>query len=221
MRIAGSLWSVPPGEQSAQLGRALRAGLGAVHWDATDGVFAAAGGFAPPSALALLPADGPVVSEAHLMMRDPRAVVPAWLDFCSLIAVPVESEHASEAASMIEGRGGQPALAVSLETPLSSVPTDYPVLLMSVVPGQAGSRFDPAVVARVAALRDRGRNPLIGVDGGVGPVHFTALARAGANWIVSGTSLFSAADQENWIVTCRAAFSREAVGPHAAGPGEG
>lgn len=207
MRIAGSLWSVPPEEQPARLGAAVTAGLPAVHWDATDGVFAAPGGFTPFTAAELLQGCPSIDSEAHLMMQDPRGAIHAWAVFCSLVAVPMETEHASGATALAEKLGVQPALALSLQTPVQSVPADYPILLMAITPGRAGSPFDPGVLNRVSELRARARNPLIGVDGGVGSQQFAALSRAGANWIVSGNSLFTAPDPGHWIDTCQRAFS--------------
>ena len=209
MRIAGSLWSVPVDQQSTRLQTATEAGLAAVHWDATDGTFAAHGGFTPATASRLLAECPSIDSEAHLMLQDPRPEIPDWVAFCSLVAVPIEIEYAVEATALVEKLGGQPALAVSLRTRLRSVPADYPILLMAIAPGQAGSPFDPAVLHRVSELRDRARNPLLGVDGGVGPSEFTALSYAGANWIVSGTSLFASADPADWLSLCKSAFSRD------------
>lgn len=208
MRIAGSLWSVPADEQSRRLRDAAGAGLAVAHWDATDGVFAAQGGFTPVTASRVLDGSGPLQCEAHLMLEDPRTDIPEWVAFCSLVAVPIEVAHARQSTALVERLGAQPALAVSLQTSLQSVPADYPILLMAITPGQAGSSFDPAVVERVSQLRERGRNPLVGVDGGVGPGQFEALSKAGANWIVSGTSLF-AADPGAWLAACGSAFGQE------------
>lgn len=213
MRIAGSLWSVPADRQSDELGRVAGAGLGVVHWDATDGDFAAAGGFTPESALRLLDAAPAVESEAHLMMHDPSAVISAWAGFCTTILVPLEIERATAAIDQIAALGVRPGVAVSLRTPLDAVPDDLPVLLMAITPGQAGSPFDAAVLPRVAALRERGRNPLIGVDGGVGTAQFAALADAGANWVISGTSLFAAPDPGAWLREGARAFGDERQRP--------
>ena len=206
MRIAGSLWSVPLDQQATRLQDATEAGLAAVHWDATDGRFAEHGGFTPVTASGLLAECTSIDSEAHLMMHDPRAEIPGWADFCSVVAVPMEIEYAVQATALVEKLGRQPALAVSLRTGLQSVTVDYPILLMAITPGQAGSPFDPAVLHRVSELRDRARNPLLGVDGGVGPSEFTALSRAGANWIVSGNSLFASSNPAGWLSLCTSTF---------------
>jgi len=203
MRIAGSLWSVPGDARAQRLATAVTAGLPVVHWDASDGEFAAPGGFTPSTAARLLETTPPVESEAHLMSHAPAPEVPAWAELCTTIVVPLESEGAPAAVAAIEARGVRPALAVSLGTPLERVPSGLPVLLMAITPGEAGSPFDPAVLDRVRRLRDRGRNPVVGVDGGIGPDRFAALADAGAQWLVSGTSLFQAPDPGAWLDACR------------------
>lgn len=206
MRIAGSLWSVPAAAQVHALSTAIDDGLTVAHWDATDGVFAAAGGFTPESASRLLRQVPPVESEAHLMMHDVLPQIPQWARFCSTIVVPIEIAQAAAAVELIASLGVQPAVAISLPTDLDRIPADVPALLMSVTPGQAGSPFHNGVVGRVAKLHAADHSRLLGVDGGISPAQFAGLAGAGARWIVSGTSLFSAPAISAWIAECLQAF---------------
>lgn len=208
MRISGSLWSVPTGDQPEQLSEAVQAGISAIHWDFADGTFARAGGFDAQSARRLLNQAAPVESEVHLMVQRPLEVIADWADFCSLVIVPLELDDTKEALDAITAHGAQPGVAVSLETPLEQVPPNLPVLLMAITPGEAGQPFDSKVLKRVETLRAWGHNQLIGVDGGVGPAQFEALSDAGANWIVSGGSLFSAPEPAQWMDDCRRVFTR-------------
>ncbi|HML51909.1 MAG TPA: hypothetical protein PKD84_10955 [Propionicimonas sp.] len=203
MRIAGSLWSVPVADQLQALSAAIDDGLNVVHWDSSDGVFAAAGGFTPEAAASLLQQAPSVESEAHLMMHDPLPVIPAWAQFCTAIAIPVEIEAAFRAVDLIATLGVQPCLAISPQTDLTRLPDDIPVLLMSVQPGQAGSAFQPVTIDRVAQLHELDPTRLLGVDGGIAPAHCADLARAGARWIVSGTSLFTAPSPREWLSQCK------------------
>lgn len=204
MRIAGSLWLVPPDKQSSALGAAAAGGLEWVHWDSADGQFAAPGGFSSDAALTLLAQVSGLSSEAHLMVTEPLPLVDQWAEFCSTIAVPFEIEDPWSSLRRIEERGVRPALAVSLETPLELVPAgSFDVLVMAIKPGQAGSPFNQRALDRVAKLRERGCHESIGVDGGVGPEQFRALGLAGANWIVSGSSLFGADDVGAWLAQCQ------------------
>lgn len=204
MRISGSLWLVPPAQQAEALATAAAAGLTGVHWDATDGEFATVGGFSSDAATALLERVSGLYSEAHLMVNEPLSHIDRWAEFCSTIAVPFEITDPWSSLRRIEERGARPALAVSLETPLERIPSgSFDVLVMAITPGQAGAPFDDRAVDRVSTLRARGCHEWVGVDGGVGPDQFRVLGLAGANWIVSGSSLFNADDVGTWISQCQ------------------
>jgi pentose-5-phosphate-3-epimerase len=188
MQVAGSLWSVPAEERVATALRLRAAGLRRLHWDTTDGRFAAAGGFAPDTA-AQLAAETGMTAEAHLMAHRSAHEVDAWSAFCDRVIVHVESDDWKAAVDRIERRGARPGLAVSPQTDVAVLPSGVDVLCMSIVPGQAGSAFDHGVLAKLAALRAASPDRLLGVDGGVTRPHADALANAGADWIVVGTDL--------------------------------
>jgi ribulose-phosphate 3-epimerase len=197
---------VPPDQQRGLLAAAVAAGLGWAHWDATDGAFAVAGGFDPPAAQRLL-SGLQLGSEAHLMMHDPLPAVTAWAEFCELVVVPVESAGWRDAFRRIETAGSRPALAVSPTTAIEAVPAgEFPVLVMSVQPGDAGADFRPATLERVRRLAGRGCHAMVGADGGVQPTHFAGLRAAGATWAVSGTALFAGRDLPGWIEAAQAAL---------------
>ncbi|AZS48852.1 MULTISPECIES: hypothetical protein [Microbacterium] len=194
MRIAGSLWSVPAEDRLTTALRLRDAGLRRLHWDTTDGSFAAAGGFPPDSAAELASATG-LSAEAHVMAHRAGRDVDAWTTFCDLVFVHIESDDWQEALVRIERRGATPGLAVSPQTRAADVPADVAVLCMSIVPGQAGSAFDTAVLHKLTALRRASPDRRLAVDGGVRRLHHDALASAGADWAVVGTDLVF--DQED------------------------
>ena len=194
MRIAGSLWSVPAEDRLTTALRLRDAGLRRLHWDTTDGSFAAAGGFPPDSAAELASATG-LSAEAHVMAHRAGREVDAWTTFCDLVFVHIESDDWQEALVRIERRGATPGLAVSPQTRAADVPADVAVLCMSIVPGQAGSAFDTAVLHKLTALRRASPDRRLAVDGGVRRLHHDALASAGADWAVVGTDLVF--DQED------------------------
>ena len=188
MQIAGSLWSVPADDRLATALRLRDAGLRRLHWDTTDGSFAAAGGFTPTAASELAAATG-LTAEAHVMAHRSAPDVDAWAEFCDLVIVHIESDDWKNALDRIVRRGATPGLAVSPQTPAAAVPADVAVLCMSIVPGQAGSAFDTTVLGKLTALRTASPARRLGVDGGVRREHAEALAAAGADWAVVGTDL--------------------------------
>ncbi|KAG6401767.1 hypothetical protein SASPL_138632 [Salvia splendens] len=72
------------------------------------------------------------------------------------------------------------------------------VLIMSVNPGFGGQSFIESQVKKISDLRSlcaqKGVNPWIEVDGGVGPKNAYKVIEAGANALVAGSAVFGAPD---------------------------
>ncbi|KAJ1421867.1 Ribulose-phosphate 3-epimerase-like [Sesbania bispinosa] len=72
------------------------------------------------------------------------------------------------------------------------------VLIMSVNPGFGGQSFIESQVKKISDLRrlcaEKGVNPWIEVDGGVGPANAYKVIEAGANALVAGSAVFGAKD---------------------------
>lgn len=195
--VAGSLWSVAPERQVSEAQRLRASGMTRLHWDYSDGEFAAPGGFTADEARALTQATG-LAGEAHLMTTDPLGTVDAWTEFCDLVVVHAEVEGWERAVDRIAARGAEPGLALSPHTPISVAPSGMTVLCMSITPGQAGSAFDERTLERVAALRAAASGRRIGIDGGVKRGHVEAALAAGVDWFVVGTDLFADGGAERW-----------------------
>ena len=73
------------------------------------------------------------------------------------------------------------------------------VLVMTVEPGFGGQKFMRDMMPKVKKLREQFKSLDIEVDGGVGPATIDACAQAGANMIVSGSAITSAADPHDVI----------------------
>lgn len=197
MQVAGSLWSVPTDQHASTARLWWRGGVQRLHWDATDGRFAGPGGFTADRARELTALTG-AQAEAHLMVTEPLRHVDAWTDFCDVIFLHVEVDDWAEAARRIRRRGSRPGLAVRLETSLDAIPSDVPVLCMSIAPGSAGSAFDPRALDRVRRLADVGVDRSVSVDGGVTRGILSDLSAAGAHGVVVGGDLVSKGGLERW-----------------------
>lgn len=197
LTVAGSLWSVPAGGRVDAVAELQGTGLRRLHWDTTDGRFAPEGGFGPEEAARIAAATS-TSAEAHLMAQHPTRVVDAWADVCDTVFVHAESEQWQQAVRRLDRRGCRPGLAISPQTSTDVVPDGLAVLVMSVVPGQAGSTFDPGALAKVEQLRARDPGRPIGLDGGVRRDQADAALAAGATWLVVGTDLFSAGGASRW-----------------------
>ena len=84
------------------------------------------------------------------------------------------------------------------------------ILVMTVEPGFGGQKFQPEMMPKVKALRERYPDVDIQVDGGLGPSTIDAAADAGANVIVAGSSVFGSSDPAAAIATLRAAVEAAA-----------
>ncbi|EQC36726.1 ribulose-phosphate 3-epimerase [Saprolegnia diclina VS20] len=82
------------------------------------------------------------------------------------------------------------------------------VLVMTVEPGFGGQSFMADMMPKVAFLRERFPLLDIEVDGGLGPSTIDAAAKAGANMIVAGSSVFRASDPADAILAMRHSVER-------------
>jgi ribulose-phosphate 3-epimerase len=98
-------------------------------------------------------------------------------------------------------------LALKPQTPVETV---YPflneidmVLVMTVEPGFGGQSFMHECMPKVAALRAKSGDIDIQVDGGLAEDTVEYAAKAGANVIVAGTSIFKSSDAAKTIQVLR------------------
>jgi ribulose-phosphate 3-epimerase len=102
------------------------------------------------------------------------------------------------------------ALALKPATPVDAVLPylDFVdmILVMTVEPGFGGQEFMQNMMPKVATLRKMRPNLPIQVDGGLAPgVTVTEAAKAGANVIVAGSSIFKSPDAKATIAALRQA----------------
>eukprot|EP01135_Chromosphaera_perkinsii_P011825 Nk52_evm16s2506 gene=Nk52_evmTU16s2506 len=76
-------------------------------------------------------------------------------------------------------------------------------LVMTVEPGFGGQSFMGDMMPKVEYLREKYPKLDIEVDGGLGPATIDAAAKAGANWIVAGSSVYKSPDPKGVIKTLR------------------
>ncbi|KAJ1927660.1 RIBULOSE-phosphate 3-epimerase, partial [Linderina pennispora] len=119
-------------------------------------------------------------------------------------------EAAKDVKALIERvheRGMKAGLAIKPGTPIEDA-YEYAglvdqVLVMTVEPGFGGQAFMGECMEKVEKLRKRFPDLDIEVDGGLAPENIAVAAKAGANVIVAGSSIFKAKAPEEVIALFR------------------
>ena len=171
------------------------AGVGGWHWDVMDGHFVPNLTFGPDIVKACRPVSS-LEFDVHLMVTDPLQWVRPFVDAgADCIDVHVETGDTTEAVTQIREMGCRAGLVLNPETSFEQVPEKLwkqidRVLLMSVHPGFGAQKFID-ITAKITAIRRAFPELEIAVDGGINAENAKDLRAAGANVLISGSSLIS------------------------------
>lgn len=185
------------GEAVAALGEA---GVDRIQWDVMDGRFVPNLTFGP-DVIASCRDRTDVLFEAHLMVEDPDPLLHTWVDAgCGLVIVHAETcRHLHRTLGRIRDLGAQAAVALNPATPAEAVANVLDlcdmVLVMTVNPGFGGQRYIATMEPKVATIRrwivDGGHDCDLEVDGGISLDTVSGAVTAGANVLISGSSMFA------------------------------
>jgi ribulose-phosphate 3-epimerase len=191
----------------AKLGDEVRtveeAGADVIHVDIMDGHFVPNLSLGIPVVASLRKATR-LPLDVHLMIEQPELYIEEFIRAgASRVLVHQEATaHLDRALAMIRELGAEAGAVINPATPvgmlsevLDKVDT---ILVMTVNPGFGGQKFIANSYEKIRQLNQiRARYNAsfrIEVDGGVEPENTAALAQAGANTFVAGTSIFHTAD---------------------------
>ena len=186
------------GEQVAE---AEAAGATYIHIDIMDGRFVPNITMGPFIVEAVRRATS-LPLDVHLMIVEPEKHIQAFVDAgASLLSVHVEAcPHLHRVLQQIRQAGVRPSVVLNPHTPAVAIKEVLPfvdmILAMTVNPGFGGQSFIPETLPKLREIRQMiessGRTIDLEVDGGIDERTAPQVVEAGANVLVTGTSVFRA-----------------------------
>ena len=203
IEIAPSILSADFARLGEQIATVEKAGASILHVDVMDGRFVPNITIGLPVVKAISRATRLPI-DAHLMIVEPGRYAEQFVKAgAQMVSIHIEADpHAHRTLTGIRQAGALAGLAINPATSLSALDeaikfADY-VLIMSVNPGFGGQEFIPESLEKVRRLRkmidERGLKTRIEIDGGINAENIAEITSAGAEIIVSGSSIFGAKD---------------------------
>ena len=183
-----------------------QAGAQYVHIDVMDGMFVPSISMGLPVIKSIRPVSDRIF-DVHLMVQDPEKCIDDYVEAgADLITVHAEAcRHLDRTIRMIKEQDIIAGVALNPSTPLSAIEYLLPVvdmvLIMTVNPGYGGQKLISYTLDKIRDLKkmidSRGLKTDIEVDGGITMENLGTVMDAGANIIVSGSSVFQGDVEEN------------------------
>jgi len=220
VQIVPSILAADFAHLAAEIERVERGGASMLHVDIMDGHFVPNLTMGPPVVKAIRRVTR-LRLDLHLMITDPDRYAPIFIEAgADQISVQQEAcPHLDRTLHLIQSEGAKAGVVINPATPVEMIEevlevADF-VLVMSVNPGFGGQPFIPRTLDKVRRIRRRsqelGVSLPIEIDGGITAENVGDAARAGCDWIVTGTSVFHTPDPtaalENLFAIAREAVS--------------
>ena len=183
-----------------------KAGADLIHVDVMDGHFVPNITMGPPI-IKMVRKCTKLPFDVHLMISPVEKYIKAFAEAGSDIITihPEATDNLKRAVGTIKSLGKKAGVSLNPKTPISAlmnVINDIDlILIMSVNPGFAGQSFMSEVLPKVTELRkminEKKLKIDIEIDGGINFETAPLAVKAGANILVSGTTIFSGSLKDN------------------------
>ena len=206
IKISPSILSADFSILSDEIKSLEKAGADLIHVDVMDGHFVPNITMGPPI-IKMIRKCTKLPFDVHLMISPVEKYIKAFADAGSDIITihPEATDNLKRAVGTIKSLGKKAGVSLNPKTPISAlmdVINDIDlILIMSVNPGFAGQSFMSEVLPKVTELRkminDKKLKIDIEIDGGINFETAPHAVKAGANILVSGTTIFSGSLEDN------------------------
>lgn len=197
--LAPSILSADFNVLGEQIQTVAKAGAQYIHVDVMDGIFVPSISYGMPVIKSVRKSTD-AVFDVHLMITEPVRYIRDFVDSgADIITVHVEAcKDINETIRDIKACGVRAAVAINPETPVDKIMPYLDdidmALVMSVHPGFGGQKFIPDVLDKVRIIRsyyrDNNMDKDIEIDGGINFDNLPEVLEAGANVIVTGSSVY-------------------------------
>ena len=199
IQISPSILSADFSQLGNEIKRLEEGGADMIHVDVMDGHFVPNLTIGPPVIKALRKQCS-IKFDVHLMISPVHKYIEAYSDAgADIITIhPEATENLGESILKIKSLNKKVGVSLNPETKIDLI-IDYLekidlVLIMSVNPGFGGQKFMPEVLDKIRELKKiQSKNNLnfdIEIDGGINFDNCQSAIEAGANILVSGTTVF-------------------------------
>jgi ribulose-phosphate 3-epimerase len=199
IQISPSILSADFSQLGNEIKRLEEGGADMIHVDVMDGHFVPNLTIGPPVIKALRKQCS-IKFDVHLMISPVHKYIEAYADAgADIITIhPEATDNLEESISKIKSLDRKVGVSLNPESKLDLITNILNkidlVLIMSVNPGFGGQKFMPEVLNKVKKLKDiKSKNNMnfdIEIDGGINFDNCQSAIEAGANILVSGTTVF-------------------------------
>ena len=203
IQISPSILSADFSQLGNEIKRLIDAGADMVHVDVMDGHFVPNLTIGPP-VIKALKKNSSIPFDVHLMISPVHKYIEAFANAgADIITIhPEATEDLQNSINKIKELKKKVGISLNPETKIDVVKKFLNqidlILIMSVNPGFGGQKFMPEVLKKIKDLADiqkkEGINFDIEIDGGINFENSKQAIEAGANILVSGTTIFKSND---------------------------
>ena len=199
IKISPSILSADFSQLGNEIKRLEEAGADMIHIDVMDGHFVPNLTIGPPVIKSLRKYTN-LIFDVHLMISPVHKYIKDFADAgANIITIhPEATENLKESINLIRSLNKKVGVSLNPDSKIDLIKDILKdidlVLIMSVHPGFGGQKFIPDVIKKIEKLKliknEKNFNFDIEVDGGINFENSKSVIEAGANILVSGTTIF-------------------------------